>query len=198
VDNTRSGSKVRGLRIPPAIYIYIYTRCADETVFDTRRFHARFYVTFLQRTDLLFDGFSHGSKRDFVPTPDGGQEVISARFVHPFEALRAHRDKELRFMAPQYYLISTLAGILSGDRSNEAQRGRVREISEGEFGRMVVVPRLLRLEDGRSVFAYGGDEVVDGPVGARHRSVVKPGPGGVGRSFFFCCDSVFGIPFAEG
>ncbi|KAF9642649.1 hypothetical protein BDM02DRAFT_3105414 [Thelephora ganbajun] len=142
-----------------------------------RRFHARFYVTFLHDTSL--SNFSHGAKQDFIPTPDGGQEVISARFVHPSEALRAHRKKEMMFMPPQYYLISTLAEILSGNQNSEVQRTRVRQLSEGAFGRMVILPRQSKLGDGRVVLAYEGDEAVDGPVGARHRSIIKPGPGGV-------------------
>ena len=85
----------------------------------------------------------------------------------------------MRFMPPQHYLISTLAEILSGDENGEAQRERVRQLSQREFGRMVVLPRVLRLGDGRLVMVYEGDELVDGPVGARHRSTIKPGPGGV-------------------
>jgi len=142
-----------------------------------RRFHARFYVTFLHDTSL--SGFSHGAKQDFIPTPDGGQEVISARFIHPSEALRAFRMKEIAFMPPQYYLISTLTGILSGGRNSEAQRMRVRQLSEGAFGRMVILPRQSKLGDGRLLLAYEGDELVNGPLGARHRSIMKPGQGGV-------------------
>ena len=82
-------------------------------------------------------------------------------------------------MPPQYYLISTLAGILSGDQNNEAQRTQVRQLSEGAFGRMVILPRQSKLGDGRLLLAYKGDEVVDGPPGARHRSIIKLGPGGV-------------------
>lgn len=82
-------------------------------------------------------------------------------------------------MPPQYYLISTLAEVLDGDRCSEAQRERVRQLSEGAFGKMVVVPRQVKIGDGRVVLAYGGDELAGGPVGARHRSVIKPGPGGV-------------------
>ena len=144
---------------------------------NCRRFHARFYVTFLQDTSV--SGFFHGAKQDFIPTPDGGQEVISAQFIHPSEALRAHRAKEMAFMPPQHYLISALAGILSGGQNSEAQRTRVRQLSEGAFGRMVIHVRQLKLGDGRLLLAYGGDELVDGPPGARHRSTVKPGPGGV-------------------
>lgn len=82
-------------------------------------------------------------------------------------------------MPPQHYLINTLAEILSGEESEDAQRERVRRLSRGEFGRMVVLPRVFKLGGGRLVLAYGGDELVDGPVGARHRSTIKPLPGGV-------------------
>ena len=82
-------------------------------------------------------------------------------------------------MPPQYYLISTLAEILSGDQTSEAQRIRVRQLAEGTFGRMVIHPRQSKLGDGRVLLAYEGDETVDGSVGARHRSIIKPGPGGV-------------------
>lgn len=143
-----------------------------------RRFHVRFYVTFLDGASTSA-GFSHGAKEDFVPTPDGGQEVISARFVHPIEALRAFRAKEMKFMPPQYYLLSTLADILSGNRNSEAQRVRVRKLSEGPFGRMVVLPRQSKIGDGRVMLAYEGDEFVGGEAGARHRSTITPGPGGV-------------------
>ena len=142
-----------------------------------RRFHARFYVTFLHDTSL--SGFSHGAKQDFIPTPDGGEEIISARFIHPSEALQAFRMKEMVFMPPQYYLISTLAEILSGGRNSEAQRTRVRQLSEGAFGRMVILPRQSKFEGGRLLLAYEGDELVDGPSGARHRSIIKAGKGGV-------------------
>ncbi|KAF9779884.1 hypothetical protein BJ322DRAFT_1086998 [Thelephora terrestris] len=148
-----------------------------------RRFHARFYVTFLRDTTPSPSGFSHGSKRDFVPTPDGGQEVISARFVHPVEALRAHEAKEMLFMPPQHYLVHVLAEVLGGEgtgEEEEAQRERVRRLAAGAFGRMVVMPRQMKGGgDGSVVLAFEGDEVVGGRVGARHRSVIVPGPGGV-------------------
>jgi len=82
-------------------------------------------------------------------------------------------------MPPQYYLISILAEILSGGRNSQGQRARVRLLSEGAFGRMVILPRQSKLGDGRLLLAYEGDELVDGPLGARHRSVIKPGQGGV-------------------
>jgi len=82
-------------------------------------------------------------------------------------------------MPPQYYLISTLAEILSGHQNSEAQRTQVRQLSEGAFGQMVILPWQSKLEDGRFLLAYEGDELVDGSLGARHRSIIMPGPGGV-------------------
>jgi len=85
----------------------------------------------------------------------------------------------MALMPPQYYLISTLAEILSSSRNTEAQRMQVRRLSGGAFGRMVILPRQSKLESGRFLLAYEGDEVVDGPLGARHRSIIKAGQGGV-------------------
>jgi len=47
------------------------------------------------------------------------------------------------------------------------------------FDGMIVIPRQSKLGDGRVLFACEGDELVDGPVGARHRSIIKPGLRGV-------------------
>ena len=88
-------------------------------------------------------------------------------------------------MPPQYYLINTLAEILTGDRNSEAQRERVRKLSEGPFGRMVIRPRQSKVGDGRVLLAFEGDESVDGAVGARHRSIIRPGPGGVSSTTLF-------------
>lgn len=85
-------------------------------------------------------------------------------------------------MPPQYYLIHALAEILSGDRNTEDQRARVRQLAEGAFGAMVILPRQSKLGDGRLLLAYEGDELVDGPAGARHRAIMKLGPGVVGSS----------------
>ena len=83
------------------------------------------------------------------------------------------------FMPPQYYLISTLAEILTGDRNSEEQRMRVRQLADSAFGGMVILPRRSKLGDGRELFVYEGDELAGGPVGTRHRAIIKPGPGGV-------------------
>ena len=82
-------------------------------------------------------------------------------------------------MPPQYYLISTLAQILSGDLNNEVQRTRVRQLAEGAFGGMVILPRQSKLEDGRLLLVYEGDELLNGPPGAKHRSIINSGIGGV-------------------
>lgn len=68
---------------------------------------------------------------------------------------------------PQYYLIVTLVEDLTGDRNSGAQRLGIREISEGGFLGMVILRRQSKLGDERVVLAYGGDKLVDFPVGAR-------------------------------
>jgi len=83
------------------------------------------------------------------------------------------------FMPPQYYLISTLAEILYGHQSSEAQRTQVRQLSEGAFGRMVVLSQQSELEDGRIL--YEGGEPMESALGARHGLIAKLGPGGVSR-----------------
>jgi len=83
------------------------------------------------------------------------------------------------FMPPQCCLISTLAEKLTGDRNSEAQRMRVRQIAGGGFGGMIAIPQQSKLGDGRVLFVYEGDELVDGSAGARHRSIIKPGLRGV-------------------
>ena len=88
----------------------------------------------------------------------------------------------MMFMPPQYYLISALAEILSGDRNTKDQRVRVRRLAGGAFGGMVIHPRQSKLGDGRVLLVYEGDELVNGPAGARHRAMMKPGSGEVGPS----------------
>ena len=69
---------------------------------------------------------------------------------------------------------------------------RVRQLAEGSFGSMVILPRQSKLGEGRVLLAYEGDELADGPVGARHRSVIRPGPGGVSSMTVR-----FGLQFAD-
>ncbi|KAA1469375.1 hypothetical protein DENSPDRAFT_763200, partial [Dentipellis sp. KUC8613] len=144
-----------------------------------RRFHTRFYVAFLPAIPSA--GFASGATQHRLPTPDGGQEVVAAHFVHPQAALAAFRARRIQLMPPQYYLLTTLADILYGAHTTPAQAARVRALAAGAFGRMVVNPRALPGldKDGRSVLTYEGDEARGGPVGRLHRSLVRPtGRGG--------------------
>ncbi|KAI8989741.1 hypothetical protein BD414DRAFT_315506 [Trametes punicea] len=145
-----------------------------------RRFHTQFYVAFLDDTRAA--GFSRGGKQERLPTPDGGQEVIAARFVHPQRALDEFNSKEISFFPPQFYLLTTLADILKGERNTSDQRERVRLLAYGAFGNMVINPRPLPGHDvkgtGYQVLTYEGDETRGGSPGRLHRSKVWFGPGG--------------------
>ncbi|KAL6301597.1 NUDIX hydrolase domain-like protein [Sparassis latifolia] len=143
-----------------------------------RRFRTQFYVAFLQSAPST--GFSAGGKQERLPTPDGGQEVIAARFVHPRTALEESRTQRIVLMPPQVYLLSTLADILQGGENTLAQRERVGALSRGLFGRMVVNPRPLpeRDPEGRTILTYEGDETRGGKPGRLHRCHAKFGPGG--------------------
>ncbi|KAG6814564.1 hypothetical protein H0H92_000092 [Tricholoma furcatifolium] len=144
-----------------------------------RRFHTHFFVKFLAASPSA--GFSSGAKEDRIPKPDGGQEVVSARFVHPVDALREFQEGKIKFMPPQAYLLQTLAEILQGNTNTSEQRERVEILSQGTFGRMILNP--LRLgspdEEGRSILTYEGDETRGGLKGRRHRVVIKAGKGGI-------------------
>ena len=119
--------------------------------------------------------FSSGVHR--LPTPDGGEEVVEARFVHPQEALAEHRSKKIALMPPQHYILSTLADLLVGRQTTPQQRERVEQLSAGLFGRMVICPRAGKRDaDGRTPLVYEGDEARGGPRGRLHRSVVLFSP----------------------
>ncbi|CDO73591.1 hypothetical protein BN946_scf185014.g61 [Trametes cinnabarina] len=140
----------------------------------------RFYVAFLEDTPAA--GFSQGDKEERLPTADGGQEVISARFVHPQQALQELESKQISLFPPQLYLLTTLADVLKGGRNTPDQRERVRTLAYGPFGSMVINPRPLPGHDvkgtGYQVLTYEGDEARGGSPGRRHRSKVWFGPGG--------------------
>ncbi|KAI0362460.1 hypothetical protein OH77DRAFT_1515702 [Trametes cingulata] len=144
------------------------------------RFHTQFYVAFLDETRAA--GFSHGDKEERLPTPDGGQEVIAARFVHPQRALEEFSAKQISLFPPQFYLLTTLAGILNGTQNTPDQRERVHSLAHGSFGNMVINPRPLPGHDvkgtGYQVLTYEGDETRGGSPGRLHRSKVWFGPGG--------------------
>ncbi|KAI0748573.1 NUDIX domain-containing protein [Daedaleopsis nitida] len=150
-----------------------------------KRFHTQFYVTFLADA-RPGSRFSSGDKQERLPTPDGGQEVIAARFVHPARALAECAAERIALFPPQFYLLRTLADVLTGAQNTAQQRARVRTLSAGAFGRMVVNPRPARDPEaeaaGFRVLAYEGDETRGGSPGRRHRCRVKFGAGGVANS----------------
>lgn len=147
-------------------------------------------------------GFSSGAKQEHIPKPglylpvsshgthahhrpnafvcatkryiDGGQEVISARFVHPREALREFREEKITLMPPQFYILTTLCDILQGSQNNAEQQAKVESLSRGAFGRMVLNPQPCRPESddlakGYSILTYEGDETRGGSKGQLHR-----------------------------
>ncbi|GLB34792.1 putative NUDIX domain containing protein [Lyophyllum shimeji] len=142
-----------------------------------RRFHTQFFVTFLPAASS--SGFSYGAKQDRIPKPDGGQEVVSARFLHPADALSEFSEGKITFMPPQAYLLQTLAEVLQGRENTPEQRERVQTLSRGFFGRMVINPRRLGEPDaeGRTILTYEGDETRGGSKGRLHRVLVKFGKG---------------------
>jgi hypothetical protein len=149
------------------------------------RFHTRFYVAFLPsqaqalRTSGGFSSFSSGRVTQHrLPTPDGGQEVVEARFVHPREALAEHRSKKIALMPPQHYILTTLADLLLvGRQTTPRLRERVEQLSVGAFGRMVICPQAGKRDaNGRTPLVYEGDEARGGPRGHLHRSIVLFSP----------------------
>jgi hypothetical protein len=109
-------------------------------------------------------------KHDRIPTPDGGQEVISARFVRPGDALAEFRERKVTLMPPQFYILTTLFEILHGQKNTPQQREQIRTLSQGSFGHMVFNPILTKDVDGREIFTYEGDETRGGSKGRLHRA----------------------------
>ncbi|KAG6898274.1 hypothetical protein C0992_000719 [Termitomyces sp. T32_za158] len=162
-----------------------------------RRFHTHFFVAFL--TAKSSSGFSSGTKQDRIPKHgmcyivicflgihrlmgvDGGQEIISARYLHPAKAIEEFREGKITLMPPQAYLLHTLSEILHGHLNTPAQKERVEALSKGLFGRMVLNPLRLGSPDGegRYILTYEGDETRGGSKGRRHRVIVKAGKGGI-------------------
>ncbi|PPQ98830.1 hypothetical protein CVT24_003384 [Panaeolus cyanescens] len=142
-----------------------------------KRFHTQFYLAFLPAAPST--GFSSGAKQERIPTHDGKQEVIEARFVHPKQALDECREGKISFMPPQFYILSTLADILDGTKNTPDQRSKVETLSKGLFGSMVINPRPLGKDsDGRTILTYEGDETRGGSMGRLHRALVKMKGGG--------------------
>jgi hypothetical protein len=141
------------------------------------RFHTRFYLTFLPSLRAA-DSFSSAmAQHRLIPTPDGGQEVIEARFVHPQDALAEHCAREIALMPPQHYILTTLADILVGREATSQQRERVKQLSVGAFGRMLIHPKVGKKDaNERTPLVYEGDEARGGPNGRLHRSLVLVSP----------------------
>lgn len=160
------------------------------------RFHAHFFVYFLLRTSpssispasdsagLITQGQTHHRR----PTPDGAHEIISCTFFHPLSILSRHRSGQLPMMPPQFYLLSTLASVIHGRTTTPYQISRVRELSAGNFGKMVLHPGphpggRVEDQDGRTVLTFEGDETRGGSKGRLHRALVKFDKRGVSTLF---------------
>ncbi|KAM6496769.1 NUDIX domain containing protein [Amanita muscaria] len=146
-----------------------------------RRFRTQFFIVFLSAFSP--SQFSSGSvkKTKYRNRVHGGLEVISARFLHPKDALSEFRRKMITLMPPQFYILSTLSGILSGNVNTEEQRNQITRLSSGAFGSLSIRPKSLSVKggDGRTILTYEGDETRGGPPGRLHRALVKFDTNGV-------------------
>ncbi|THV03524.1 hypothetical protein K435DRAFT_651163 [Dendrothele bispora CBS 962.96] len=145
-----------------------------------RRFHTRFFVTFLPAASST--GFKSGDKRERIPKPDGSQEVVTTRFLHPSVAFSENRASKITFMPPQIYILATIQDVFSTFPDRTTQHAKIRELSGGLFGKMVINPRKMDANAngrGDAVLTYEGDETRGGKKGRLHRSEVKVGKGGV-------------------
>lgn len=121
------------------------------------------------------------------PTADGGVEVISASWIHPRELFAAFRRGELALFPPQFYLLTTLGGLLDsmyqeggnqgGGGSNRTTLLRNRIGGDSGFGNRLFNPRPIGFtEEGgkgqRSILTYEGDELRGGKAGDRHRCLI--------------------------
>ncbi|EAU82378.2 hypothetical protein CC1G_06688 [Coprinopsis cinerea okayama7 len=137
-----------------------------------KRFETQFFVTFLPSASV--SGFSSGEKKERLPTPDGGQEVIAARFVHPSEAIADSKAGKINFMPPQFYILSTLSDILKGNENTAEQRAQVQALSSSPFGALTINPVAVgKDEKGRTILGYEGDESRGGVKGRLHRAYLK-------------------------
>jgi len=144
------------------------------THFDARRFRTQFYLTFLATSPKA--SLTVEQKKEQIPTPDGGQEVIETKFIHPSDALAEAAQQRMSLMPPQFYLLSTLADILKGSVNTAEQRAKVKQLSDGPFGQLVINPINVGVtEDKRAILAYEGDETRGGVKGRLHRSLVRFG-----------------------
>ncbi|KAI0784361.1 hypothetical protein C8Q75DRAFT_724568 [Abortiporus biennis] len=143
-----------------------------------RRFRTQFYLTFFRDSPSHNSSDGVGERR--LPTPDGGQEVIRTRWVSPSSVLNEVRDRKISLFPPQFYILTTLAGILNSNTRTLDQENTVKTLSKTAFGRMVINPIPLKQKDekGRLVLTYEGDETRGGPQGQLHRMLVNFEKGG--------------------
>lgn len=121
------------------------------------------------------------------PTADGDVEVISASWIHPRELFAAFRRGELALFPPQFYLLTTLKGLLDSMRQEGGNQGgggsnrttllRNRIGGDSGFGNRLFNPRPIGFtEEGgkgqRSILTYEGDELRGGKAGDRHRCLI--------------------------
>ncbi|KIK98086.1 hypothetical protein PAXRUDRAFT_824271 [Paxillus rubicundulus Ve08.2h10] len=138
---------------------------------SSRRFRTQFYVTFLP--NFVPTGFSSGHREERLPTPDGGLEVIAARFIRPEDAVAEFRARHINLMPPQYYILETLRQLLPEHTSTPEQRERIALLSRGPFGQLVINPKSHRDPSShKEFFVYEGDELRGGPTGRLHRAAV--------------------------
>ncbi|KAI0091416.1 hypothetical protein BDY19DRAFT_991127 [Irpex rosettiformis] len=153
-----------------------------------RRFKTQFYITFLSNPSASSNAgstkFTSGDKLDRLPTPDGGQEVVAARFVHISDILREVANRQIMLMPPQYYIVKTLLPLLEGRSTTEEQKAKVERMARGSFGGLDINPMPMKVEaveeaqkaqqrKGWSCLVYEGDEARGGVKGRRHRSLIK-------------------------
>ena len=121
------------------------------------------------------------------PTADGGVEVISASWIHPRELFAAFRRGELALFPPQFYLLTTLLGLLDsmhqggghqggGSNRTTVLRSRIGG-GGGGFGSRLFNPQPTGFTDEggkgqRTIMTYEGDELRGGKAGDRHRCLV--------------------------
>jgi hypothetical protein len=153
----------------------------SDSSITCRRFRTQFFATFLPPHS---SDSPSGHKEKHVPTPDGGQEVVSARFIHAKDALAEFAAGRMSLFPPQFYLLSTLAEVLTGRDSTLSERDKIHALSKGAFGHMVVNPRFLPdNEQAQYVLTFEGDETHGGSNGRRQRILAKNGrPGKVSPS----------------
>lgn len=97
------------------------------------------------------------------PTPDGGKEHVSVELKTPSLILSAARAGSTLLMTPQFYLLSILAGFLSGSQDVVRERqALLAYLGETGLGDCIICAFLERtLLDGRAVLGLerSGPEV---------------------------------------